>query len=83
MTRDRTYQDRKSIERRKKEEEYICEICRAFDGVERKGEYFYDSVQGHHIIDVKFDGPATPENIIVVCKVCHDKIHRGEIGLDY
>lgn len=67
----RSYQHTKAIALAKIRDGYKCEIC--------------DSdldIHGHHIIDHSFDGEATPENILVVCKKCHDKIHAGEIVID-
>ncbi|WP_102567404.1 HNH endonuclease [Vibrio splendidus] len=36
-------------------------------------------IHGHHILDYSLGGEATPENILVVCKTCHDLVHAGEI----
>ncbi|PAT44704.1 HNH endonuclease signature motif containing protein [Pseudomonas aeruginosa] len=40
------------------------------------------NLHGHHIIDLGFGGNGEPENILVVCKSCHDKIHNGEIVIN-
>lgn len=39
-------------------------------------------IHGHHILDYSLGGEATPENILVVCKKCHDLVHAGEIVVD-
>ncbi|WP_082045924.1 HNH endonuclease signature motif containing protein [Pseudomonas sp. MEJ086] len=46
----------------------MCEVC-AKD----------TNLHGHHIVDLAFGGVGEPENILVVCKACHDKIHNSEI----
>lgn len=51
-------------------ENYACELC---------GSDI--DIHGHHILDYSFGGSATHENILVVCKICHDKVHSGEITI--
>ena len=67
----RSSEHRKAIALAKIREGYDCEIC---------GSDL--DVHGHHIKDYSFGGEATPENILVVCKKCHDKVHSGEITID-
>lgn len=67
----RPSEHRKAIALAKIREGYGCELCPS------KLE-----IHGHHILDYSFGGEATPENILVVCKVCHDKVHAGEITVD-
>ncbi|GAB2955611.1 HNH endonuclease signature motif containing protein [Aquaspirillum soli] len=64
----RPSEHRKAITLAKIRESYRCELC--------SSEL---NIHGHHISDYSFGGEATPENILVVCKVCHDKVHAGEI----
>ena len=67
----RPSEHRKAIVLAKIREGYVCELCQSdLD------------IHGHHILDYSFNGEATPENILVVCKVCHDKVHAGEITVD-
>lgn len=49
---------------------YTCEIC--------ESEL---NIQGHHILDYSLGGKATVENILVVCKKCHDDVHNGKIKI--
>lgn len=67
----RSSEHRRAIALAKIREGYKCEIC---------GSDF--DIHGHHIIDHSFGGEPTPENILVACKKCHDKIHAGEIVID-
>ena len=66
----RTNEHKKVITLAKIRENYECEICR-----------INVNIHGHHIVDHGFGGKPTPENILVVCKACHDKIHLGEISI--
>jgi 5-methylcytosine-specific restriction endonuclease McrA len=65
----RPYDHRKAIALAKIREGYKCEL--------RCGSEL--NIHGHHILDYSFGGEATPENILVVCEKCHEKIHHGEI----
>lgn len=69
---DRSYEHAKAIALAKIREGYKCEA--------RCGSNL--DIQGHHILDYSLDGDATPENILVVCKSCHDMVHTGEIVID-
>ena len=44
----------------------ICQICG------RRGH-----TEGHHLLDYQFGGKAETDNIITLCRDCHDKVHRG------
>lgn len=68
MAKRRDSSHKRAIDLAKTREDFECEIC----GNDT-------NLHGHHIIDVGFGGDAEPENILVVCKSCHDKIHNGEI----
>lgn len=42
--------------------------------------YFCDTMedlQKHHIIRVKDGGLNTPENMVLICRKCHNKIHKN------
>jgi predicted restriction endonuclease len=67
----RPYEHTKAIKKAKEKELHKCQLCGS-----------QDRVQGHHIKDYGFNGPATVDNIIVVCFGCHKKLHRGEIQID-
>lgn len=68
MTAKRNSEHRRAIAIAKTREEHMCEVC-AKD----------TNLHGHHIVDLAFGGVGEPENILVVCKACHDKIHNSEI----
>ncbi len=44
----------------------ICQICGGSGHTE-----------GHHLLDYQFGGKANTDNIITLCRTCHDKVHRG------
>lgn len=67
--RDGTH--KRAIAIAKTREGHTCEICSKDT-----------NLHGHHIIDLGFGGDGEPENILVVCKECHDKIHSGEIVIN-
>jgi 5-methylcytosine-specific restriction endonuclease McrA len=70
QTSNRSSEHKKAIILAKIRQDYRCEICPS--DLE---------IHGHHIIDHSFGGEPTPENILVVCKVCHDAIHAGKIQI--
>lgn len=61
---------RRAIAIAKSRENFTCELC--------PNDM---NLHGHHVIDLGFGGEAEQQNIIVVCKPCHDKIHNGEINI--
>ena len=40
------------------------------------------NVTGHHIIDRAFGGADNKDNIVTLCRSCHDKVHKGLIDID-
>ena len=54
-----------------KDKKGVCEICG------KKG-----STEKHHKKTKGSGGNDTEENLIEVCRICHTKIHNGEIKLD-
>lgn len=52
---------------------YTCQHC--------KGESKDSRLHVHHIIFRSQGGSDDPENLITLCKTCHDKLHRGEVVL--
>ncbi|WP_420844189.1 HNH endonuclease [Marinobacter fuscus] len=36
----------------------------------------------HHIEHHAKGGANTPENLITLCNICHDEVHRGNIAAD-
>lgn len=54
-----------------KDKKGVCEICG------RKGP-----TEKHHKKTKGSGGNDTKENLIEVCRICHTKIHNGEIKLD-
>lgn len=71
MGRKRDSSHKRAIDLAKTREDFECELCSNDT-----------NLHGHHIIDVGFGGKGEPENILVVCKPCHDKIHNGEIVIN-
>lgn len=53
-----------------KDKKGICEICG------KKGQ-----TEKHHIKTKGSGGNDTKENLIEVCRICHTKIHTGEIKI--
>ena len=51
---------------------FVCQFC----GVGGKTSDFILEV--HHIIWRRFGGTNDPNNLILTCVVCHDKIHYGK-----
>ena len=47
-----------------------CQICGSTD-----------NPQGHHIIDVKYKGAASVDNIITLCDNHHKKVHSKKIDI--
>ena len=52
-------------------DEFTCQICKS-----------KENLQVHHIIPRSKGGSDTLNNLITVCSACHNKIHKGEIGLN-
>ncbi|EKO3933625.1 HNH endonuclease [Psychromonas sp. KJ10-10] len=71
MKQKRDSKHRRAIALAKTREDFKCELCPNDT-----------NLHGHHIIDLGFGGEGEPENILVVCKPCHDKIHNGEIKIN-
>ena len=54
-----------------KDKKGVCEICG------RKG-----STEKHHKKTKGSGGNDTEDNLIELCRICHTKLHNGEIKLD-
>lgn len=54
-----------------KDKKCICEICG------KKGQ-----TEKHHIKTKGSGGNDTEDNLIEVCRICHTKIHTGEIKIN-
>ncbi len=52
---------------------YTCQYC--------KGKSKDSKLEVHHIIFRCYGGSDEPENLITLCKTCHDKLHAGKINL--
>jgi len=52
---------------------YTCQHCRGKSKDER--------LHCHHIIHRKDQGSNDPDNLITLCKTCHDSLHAGEFEL--
>ena len=53
---------------------YTCQHC--------KGKSKDSKLHVHHIIFRSQGGSNIPDNLICLCKTCHDKLHNGEIKLN-
>ena len=53
---------------------YICQYC--------KGKTIDSKLEVHHIIFRRNGGSDEESNLICLCKICHDKLHKGEISLN-
>jgi hypothetical protein len=54
-------------------DKYTCQYC--------KGKTKDSRLHVHHIIFRRNGGSDERENLIVLCKTCHDRLHDGEIAL--
>ena len=52
---------------------YTCQYC--------KGKSKNSRLEVHHIVFRKNGGSDDAENLITLCKTCHDSLHKGEIKL--
>ena len=52
-------------------DDYICQYC--------KGKHKDPKLEVHHIIYRSNNGSDEPENLITLCKTCHDAVHTGKI----
>lgn len=52
---------------------HTCQYC--------KGKSKDSKLEVHHIVFRRNGGSDEPENLICLCKTCHDKLHNGEIML--
>ncbi|WP_390900069.1 HNH endonuclease [Serratia proteamaculans] len=68
----RTYAHSRAIALAKIREGYKCEL--------RCGSDL--DIHGHHILDYSLGGEPTPDNILVVCRKCHELVHAGDIVVD-
>lgn len=50
---------------------YTCQHC--------KGKSKDPKLQCHHIIFRSLNGTDTPDNLITLCSICHQKLHEGKI----
>lgn len=37
--------------------------------------------EGHHVFDYQYGGDADVDNIVTLCRECHNKAHKGEIDI--
>ena len=60
---------------------YICRVCFAKHGLTRDGINRKD-LSVHHITPLRedFDKRLDNDNLITLCKRCHERAERGEIG---
>ena len=53
---------------------YICQHC--------KGKSKDSKLEVHHIVFRRNNGSDEADNLITLCKTCHDKLHKNEIKLN-
>jgi hypothetical protein len=56
----------------KKRDGYYCQVCKSRD---------IPNLTIHHIVQQIDGGTDRPDNLVTVCRKCHDKIHAGKIKL--
>lgn len=49
-----------------------CEAC---------DEWREDMLEGHHIVPRRMGGTDVPENVMILCHICHKRVHRNLGGL--
>ena len=54
---------------------YTCQYC--------KGKHRNSKLEVHHIVFRSNDGSDEAENLITLCKTCHDSLHKGKINLTH
>jgi len=59
-----------------KRDDYRCTRCKWHHGMASPSDPRH-LLELHHLQEHARRGPNTAENLITVCNVCHDKIHRG------
>ena len=77
MSRKRPREHVRAQREGKERDEYTCAFC--LKQVPKNQRYL---IHGHHVIQYAEDGPALKDNIITLCKECHDAYHAGEINID-
>lgn len=65
----------------KKQANFTCQVCEKFSFKDKKG---YGYCEPHHIITRAKSGEVdNPDNIVVLCPLCHAKIHHGDDNVRY
>jgi 5-methylcytosine-specific restriction endonuclease McrA len=54
----------------KERDQNVCQLCGA-----------KEKIEGHHIINFAYGGAATADNIISLCKRCHQAVHKGKVDI--
>ena len=70
MSQKRSAEHNKAQRQGKARDNFTCQICGA-----------KESVEGHHIIDVQFNGASDKDNIITLCSDHHKKAHKGKLTI--
>lgn len=55
-------------------DDYTCQHC--------KGKTKNTKLEVHHIVFRRNNGSDEQSNLICLCKICHDKLHKGEITIN-
>ncbi len=70
MSNKRSKEHRWAQKAGKKRDRYTCQICGS-----------QENVEGHHIFEFSIGGAPHKDNIITLCRDCHQAVHRGEIDI--
>lgn len=57
--------------------------CRACGRGPKHRETYHRGFGYHHVVPISRGGPDVIENVLLLCKKCHDEHHRGRRSLDF
>lgn len=73
MSKRRSYAHTKVQKQGKERDQFMCFICGAVK----------DTAEGHHMLLHSEDGPEIIENIVTLCKPCHQDYHAGRLQVTF
>jgi 5-methylcytosine-specific restriction endonuclease McrA len=76
MSKSRSNDHKKAQNEVKKLEGFRCFIC-GYVGEEKDG-----FMEGHHLIPVQAGGGSGRQNMITLCRTCHQDYHSGKLKID-
>lgn len=59
---------------------FKCSICDWCLATANPGDRFRSSLELHHIVHHVAGGENSEDNLITLCNICHDEVHRGGIS---